>query len=277
MYEKVKAKREKSFSGKERYPERLSWDDQKHPGDSIEDFVKKYNYNVEKGIWVHSKVEWLVPFEEIEYEYDWKEKDELDNVEKGIWVHSKVEWLVPFEEIEYEYDWKEKDELGWDDYKWVEEQGESGMWKKRSYHKNLTESPGLVPENPLLAITVAPASTSQSFAFASSSFAVARYRIPDEPFHCSLAKYWDLGPDIYDPGHCMEHLLQKFHNKTILLRLDKTDLGDRYFHKKDKVWKEGHATTMSLDEIRDPIASDFCANWAKKQGAYAGRDWHISL
>ena len=243
MYEKVKAQREKSLSGNERYPERLSWDEQKHPGDSVEDFVRRYNHNVYNGLWVHSKVEWLAPFEEIEYEYDWKEKHELD----------------------------------WDDQKKVEEWGESGMWKQRDYHKNLTQSPGLVPENPLLAITVTPASTSAKFGSKTSSFAVAKYRIPDEPFHCSLAKYWALGPDIYDPGHCMEHLLKKFHNKTILLRLDQTHLGDRWFDKKDKVWKEGLASAMSLDEIRDPIASDEWVRWAKKQRAHAERPWHISL
>jgi hypothetical protein len=234
MYDKVKAQREKSFSGEERYPKRLSWDEQKHPGDSSEDFVRRYNYNVKNGLWVHSKVEWLVPFEEIEYEYDWKEKNDLD----------------------------------WDDYNYVHEQGKSGMWKQRSYHKNLTQSPGLVPENPLLAITVTPIA---------NDFPVARYRIPNEPFHCSLAKYWDLGPDIYDPGHCMETLLRKFHNKRILLRLDPSHLGDRYWDKKDKVWKEGLATTMSLNEAIDPIASDWWASWAKAQGGYIERDWHISL
>jgi hypothetical protein len=97
MYEHVKAQRERSRSGKERYPERLSWDEQKHPGDSVEDFVRRYNHVVQNGLWVHSKVEWLAPFEEIEYEYDWKEKDELD----------------------------------WDDWNEVNERGESGMWKSR--------------------------------------------------------------------------------------------------------------------------------------------------
>jgi len=234
MYEKVKAQREKSSSGKERYPERLSWDEQKHPGDSVEDFIARYNHNVYNGLWVHSKVEWLAPFEEIENEYDWKEKHELDG-----------------------NDW----------YK-AEERGESGMWKQRGYHKNLTESPGLVPENPLLVITVTPVA---------DNFPVARYRIPNEPFHITLAHYWALGPDIYDPGHCVERFLQTFHNKRMRLRLDRTHLGDRYYDKEDKVWKMGLASTMTLDKDRDPIASDRWINWAHNQGRFAGRDFHISL
>ena len=141
--------------------------------------------------------------------------------------------------------------------------------KLTGWHKSKGDYAGLVPENPLLAITVTPARDTVS--------PVAQSLTPGEPFHCSLAKYWELGPNMYDPGQLMEHLLLRFHNKEIRLILEPTHRGDRWFDKEERVWKYKFASGMSLDHLRDPIATDIGAQWAKAQGSYRSRDWHISL
>ena len=176
------------------------------------------------------------------------------NVERGVRVVTTVEWLTPIEEIEYQpkvrNEWGEEEDAPW--------------------YKTLSSSPGNIPENPLLAITVKPVM--------GDVMPYARYRIPDEPWHASVAFYWELGPNIYDKGHLMEHLLEKFHNKIHTLRHDPTDSGmQKWTDEATGEEREGQATVMTLDQRRDPIASDMWLNWAKQKGRYHGRDWHISL
>jgi hypothetical protein len=214
LFEKVKENRKRSREGTFRYPERLNWWEQAHPeelGDEYK-FIQRFDRNVQRGVKVVTKVEWLSPIEEIEYPED-------------------------------------------RDAKWF---------------KTLTDTPGSVPENPLLAITVKPV--------LGDVMPYARYRIPDEPWHASVAFYWELGPEIYDKGHLMEHLIKKFHNKFHTLWHDPTDSGwQRWIDEATGEEQEGQATVMSLDVRRDPIASDMWLHWAKSQGRYRGRPWHISL
>ena len=176
------------------------------------------------------------------------------NVKRGVRVVAKVEWLTPVEEIEYQprvvNDWGEEEDAPW--------------------YKTLTSSPGSIPENPLLDITVKPT--------LDDVMPYARYRIPDEPWHASVAFYWELGPNIYDKGNLMEYLLEKFHNKILVLRHDPTDSGMQHWTD-DATGEERHgqATVMTLDKRTDPIATDIWLNMAKQKGRYRDRDWHISL
>jgi len=235
LYDRVREQRDKSYY-EERYPEELQWPANAHPGDTEQDFVRKFNHLVDNGLWVNTKVEWLSPFEEVEYEYEWKNREQMN---------------------------EEELERLWPDRDWMQ------VRKKTGWHKTKGDYAGLVPENPLLAITVTPAR--------GTVLPVAQYRTPGEPFHCSLAKYWELGPNIYDPGQLMEHLLLRFHNKEIKLFLEPTHRGDRWFDKEKNRWIDQFASGMSLDHRRDPIATDMWAQWAKAQGSYHSRDWHISL
>lgn len=154
---------------------------------------------------------------------------------RGVDVRTQVKWLVPFEE----------------------KPGFEGL-------PDPTQ-PGVPVENPLLAITVEPTP--------GNVFPVARYRTPNEPFHCSLAHYWALGPDIYKPGHLMENLLKSFDNKIIHLSLNKETHA-----KYPNDWGgESWSTGLELDEARDPIATNEWARWAKNKGRFRNRHWHISL
>jgi hypothetical protein len=237
LYEEVRHMRRFSEQEK-RYPWKMPFWKQLHDGDTDEDFVQRYNSTVESGLWVHSKVEWLVPFEEVEFEWETKKKEDLDEDElKQLWPG----------------------------------QTELQVRKKKGWYKTLGDSTGVVPENPLLAITVTPAW--------GHIFPVKQYRYEGQPWHISLAKYWSLGPDIYDKGNIMEHLLAQFHDKDLLLTLDPLHQGDQWFDKKEKVWKKGLATGMTLDPDHDIIATDEWANRARNMGSYGNgnRDWHISL
>ena len=119
-------------------------------------------------------------------------------------------------------------------------------------------------ESPLLAITVEPYM---------DDFPVKKYRTPSEPFRCSLAHYWDLGPYIYEPGGIMEQLLKKFDNKFHQLRLNK-DVGPKWT---DENGYTRWSTGLELDENADPIATNEAARWAKSKGRFSNRHWHISL
>jgi hypothetical protein len=242
LYEKVKKMRNYSY-GERRYPKRRYIAEQKYPGDTDADFVKKYNWNVENGMWVHTKVEWLVPYEEVEYEYEWKKKKDMTEKElANLWPHEQ-------------------------------HLTEHKVRKLTGWHKNWQDYAGAsLPENPLLAITFTPAKDSH--------WPVAIYRMDDEPYHCSLAKYWELGPDIYDPGDIMEHLIFRFHNKTMKIKFDPTHKGDEYLDRDAKppvVKKEGLSTTFSLHPTKDAIATDPWAREAKSRGYMKDRPWHISL
>ena len=176
------------------------------------------------------------------------------NVKHGFGVITQVEWLSSVEEIEIQP--KEMDAYG--------------DLVDPSWFKTLNNSPGNVPENPLLAITVRPAP--------GHAFPYARFRTPGEPFHASVAFYWDLGPQIYDRDNLMEHLLNKFHHKFHVLQHDPKDSGiQKWTDEATGEEHEGHATVMSLDKRRDPIASDPWLNLAKQRSRYHARDWHISL
>ena len=221
LYEKVKEARRLSNQGTIRYPERLNWWDQDHPehlGREYE-FVRVFDNNVRRGISVITRVEWLTPVEEIEYQP--KEKNAYGDLDNAPWF------------------------------------------------KVLSSTPGSIPENPLLAITVRPAP--------GHIFPVARYRIPGEPFHASVAFLWELGPNIYDKNHLMEHLIEKFHHKFHVLRHDPSDSGMQKWKEENGEESEGRATGIQLDRNNDPIASDIWLNWAKKKGRYHERPWHISL
>jgi hypothetical protein len=228
----------------------LTWDQQillKHRAELFEK-VKENRRRTNQGTFRYpQRLNWWeqVHPEELGPEYEFVKRFDR-NVKHGLRVVTKVEWLSPIEEIEYPED---------RDAKWF---------------KTLTDTPGSVPENPLLAITVKPVMD--------DVMPYARYRIPDEPWHASVAFYWELGPNIYDKGHLMEHLIKKFHNIIHKLWHDPTDSGYQYW--KDEATgedREGQATGMSLDKQRDPIASDEWLNWAKRQGRYRERPWHISL
>ena len=70
LYEKVKESRRQTKQGTFRYPERLNWWEQAHPehlGPEYE-FIRRFDRNVQRGIRVVTKVEWLSPIEEIEYQ-----------------------------------------------------------------------------------------------------------------------------------------------------------------------------------------------------------------
>ena len=176
------------------------------------------------------------------------------NVEKGFGVITQVEWLSSVEEIEMQ----------------PKEMNAYGDLVDPEWFKTLTSSPGLVPENPLLAITVRPSP--------GHAFPYARFRTPGEPFHASVAFYWDLGPNIYDRNNLMEHLINKFHHKFHLLQHDPKDSGiQKWTDETTGEVQEGHATVMHLDKKRDPIASDIWLNLAKQRSRYHARDWHISL
>ena len=221
LYEKVKEARRLSNQGTIRYPERLNWWDQDHPehlGREYE-FARIFDNNVQRGIRVITRVEWLTPVEEIEYQP--KEMNAYGELEAAPWF------------------------------------------------KVLSNTPGSIPENPLLAITVRPAP--------GQAFPVAKYRTPGEAFHASVAFLWELGPKIYDKNHLMEHLIEKFQHKFHVLRHDPHDSGMQKWKEEDGEEKEGRATVMHLDKNSDPIASDIWLNWAKKRGRYHGGDWHISL
>jgi hypothetical protein len=222
LFERVKESRRQTKHGTFRYPERLNWWEQAHPehlGSEYE-FIRRFDRNVERGIRVVTKVEWLSPMEEIEYQ------------PKVINRYGKEE-----------------------DAPW---------------YKTLSSSPGSVPENPLLAITVKPV--------LGDVMPYAKYRIPGEHWHASVAFYWELGPNIYDKGHLMDHLIAKFHNKFHTLRHDPSDSGwQKWKDEETGEVSEGQATVISLDKKRDPIASDMWLNWAKKRGRYHDRDWHVSL
>jgi len=222
LFEKVKERRKLTNEGEFRYPSRLKWWEQAHPehlGPEFE-FVKRFDYNVRHGVKVITKVEWLTPVEEVEYQ-------------------PKV----------------------LDDY---------GKMVNAPWYKVLSESAGSVPENPLLAITVRPAP--------GFYFPYARYRIPDEPWHASVAFYWELGPNIYDKGNLMEHLLNKFQDRPHILLHDPEDSGwQKWTDEKTGEEHEGQATVIHLDQKRDPIATDPWLNMAKHKGRYWDRDWHISL
>lgn len=155
--------------------------------------------------------------------------------ENGIDVITQVKWLVPYEE-----------KPGFD-------------------HLPDPTKPQVPLENPMLAITVEPAR--------GEVFPVARYRSPNEHFHCSLAHYWDLGPNIYKPNDLIEHLLWAFDNKTIHLEMNKNTHAS-YTNDWGGI---GWSTTLELDEEKDPIATNRWARWAKRQGRYRNRNWHISL
>jgi hypothetical protein len=222
LYEKVKEARRQTKQGTFRYPERLNWWEQAHPehlGPEYE-FIRRFDRNVKHGIRVVTKVEWLSPIEEIEYQ------PKVIN-------------------------------------RWGKE--EDAPW-----YKTLSSSPGSVPENPLLAITVKPV--------LGDVMPYARYRIPGEHWHASVAFYWELGPRIYDKDNLMEHLIRKFHNKMHTLYHTPTDSGwQKWKDEKTGEDQEGQATVISLDPNRDPIASDLWLRAAKAKGRYYDRDWHISL
>jgi len=177
------------------------------------------------------------------------------NVRHGVGVITKVEWLTPLEEIEHQP-------------KVIDRYGEE---VNAPWYKVLSDSPGTVPENPLLAIAVRLAP--------GNAFAVATYRIPDEPFHASVAHFWHLDPDIYDRRKLMEHLLNKFHNRFHVLRRDPGDSGcQRWVDEETGEQGEGYSTVMHLDKDSDPIATDWWLSWAKQRGRrYHARPWHISL
>jgi hypothetical protein len=152
----------------------------------------------------------------------------------GVRVRTKVEWLVPWEEKDGYFD-DNTGEWVWFDLPKVKENQR-------------------VPEDPLLAITVEPVR--------GHHFPMSRYRTPGEPFHCSLAMFWELGPEIYDRGNIMEHLLRTFHNQEHVLILDPA---------------EEIVSNMWLDPHKDPIATNHWVKEAKSRGYMARRPWHISL
>jgi hypothetical protein len=243
LYEKVKEMRAFSY-GERKYPRRQYNNERFHPGDNMAGFIKKYNDMVKHGGLVKTKVEWLVPYQEYEKDRAYRTREQMTEEERKY-------YLWPGEagkEIPIESDW----------------------------HRSSGKYPGsAIPENPLLAITVEPTFKTE--------FPVRHYRYTGEPFHVSLAKYWELGPDIYDPGNIMEDLIRTFHNKTVKLKFDPNHLGDRYFHIPKKPeegppeWRMAEATVFSLNPMTDPIATNPAARWAKAQGYMADRDWHFSL
>jgi hypothetical protein len=178
-------------------------------------------------------------------------------VKHGALVKTKVEWLVPYIEWEDEYEWKTREQLTEEQRQNLWEDRE-GMWVKTEsgWHRSKGEEPNTVPENPLLAITVEPTFKTE--------FPVRHYRFPGEPYHVSLAKYWELGPNIYDPGNIMEDLIRYLHIP------EEPEEGP-------PEWRMANATTMSLNPLTDPIATNPAARWAKAQGYMKKRDWHFSL
>ena len=113
------------------------------------------------------------------------------------------------------------------------------------------------PENPLLAITVVPER--------GYLFPTRHTKYPNEPYHVSIAKLWDLEEhiDLYVPGGAMQYLLDRFENRTHHLLMVPTSTADE--------------TGLQLDPERDPIATDEVVQRLRSWGGYHGRPWHITL
>ena len=189
--------------------------------------------------------------------------DQVNNyiVHRGVTVRTKVEWLVTHTE------WRPL-ERRWSPHK----------QQMDDYYEGLGGSP-TGPWDPLLAIVVEPRS-------GLNPFPVARYRDPDEPFHVSLAHYWELGPDIYDRGNIMENLLRTFHNKTIHLKMDPNELAVMPWRDLEtgriELGENGQPvlykqTGLQLDPRRDPIASSEWVLAANAKSRHGRRAPRISL